>query len=80
MDWYDEPFPTLIVVQGEQLCVRTLILETAGFYGVPLPSVGEDTHRDNSVKNNLLIEYWLIRISLPCVVELFISINRNRKF
>ena len=38
------------------LCLHPGISETAGFYGLPLPSVGEDTHRDNSVKNNLLID------------------------
>ena len=67
------------MVQGEQLCLRPRILETAGFYGLPLPSVGGDTDRDNSVKNNLLGGYWLTRISLPRVVELFVFINRNRK-
>ena len=52
---------------------------TSGFYGLFLPSVGGGTHRDNSVKNNLLIDYWLTRISLPSVVELFVLIYRNRK-
>ena len=28
--------------------------------------VGGDTLRDNSAKNNLLIESWLLRISLLC--------------
>ena len=39
-----------------------------------LPSVGEDTHRDNSGINNLLIENWVTRISLQCVSELFPTI------
>ena len=52
--------------------MRSWIIETSGFYSLSLPSVGGDTHRDNSVKNNLLIEYWLTRISLPCVAELFV--------
>ena len=37
-----------------------------------LPLASEGTPRDNSVKNNLLIEYWLLRISLLCLVELFV--------
>ena len=32
----------------------------------------EGTPRDNSVKNNLLIEYWLLIFSLLCLVELFV--------
>ena len=74
LDPLHEPFPTLIVVQGGQLGLCPWILESAGFYGLP-PLAFEGTHRDNSVKNNLLIEYWLLRISLPCVVQLFIFIN-----
>ena len=38
-----------------------------------LPLTSEGTLGDNSVKNNLLIEYWLLRISWLCLVELFVS-------
>ena len=37
-----------------------------------LPLRSEGTPRDDSSKNNLLIEYWLLRISLLCLVELFV--------
>ena len=43
-------------------------------------NVGGDTLRDNSVKkNNLLIESWLLRISLLCQkMELFVSSLQNK--
>ena len=66
LTWQGELFPTLLVVQGGQLFMCPLIIETSGVYGLSLPSVAGDTHRDNSVKNYLLIEYWLIRISRVC--------------
>ena len=64
-----ELFPTLSVVQGGQLFMCLWIIGTSGLYSLSLPSVGGDTHRDNSVKYNLLIEYWLTRISLACVLQ-----------
>ena len=76
LTWQEELFPTLLVVQGGQILMCPWIIETSGVYGLSLPSVGGDTHRDNSVKNNLLIEYWFTIISLLCVVELFALINR----
>ena len=41
------------------------------------PNVGGDTLRDNSAKNNLPIESWLLRISLLCQMELFVSSSQN---
>ena len=49
------------------------------FHGF-LPLRSEGTPRDNSVKNNLLIEYWLLRISLLCLVELFVFMVMKKKF
>ena len=41
------------------------------------PDVGGDT-LDNSAKNNLLIEFWLLRISLLYQMELFVSSSQNK--
>ena len=43
------------------------------------PKVGGDTFRDNSAKKNLLIESWLLRISLLCQkMDLLVSSSQNR--
>ena len=49
--------------------MRPWIIGTSGFYGLSLPSVGGDTHRDDSVKNNLLIAYWLTRTVCSGIVR-----------
>ena len=41
------------------------------------PNVGGDTLRDNSAKYYLPIESWLLRISLLCQMELFVSSSQN---
>ena len=43
------------------------------------PNVGGGTLGDNSAKNNLLIESWLLRISLFCQMELFVSSSQKKK-
>ena len=52
--WQEELFPTLLVVQGDKLFMRPWSVGTSGFYGLSLPSVGGDTHRDNSVDRILV--------------------------
>ena len=48
------------------------------FHGL-LPLTSEGTPRDNSVKNNLLMEYWLLRISLLCPMELLVFMVITQK-
>ena len=38
LTWQGELFPTLLVVQGGQLFMCPLIMETSGFYGLSFPS------------------------------------------
>ena len=42
------------------------------------PNVGGDKLRDNSAKNNLLIESLLLRISMLCQMKLFVSSSQNK--
>ena len=65
---------------GGQACSTPLVARDLRLLWPNSPQWTVDTPRDDPVKNNLLIENWVTRISLQYVVEIITQVYINKNF